>query len=187
MLSGTRVHFLQINPSECMHTIVTWICVVLLRLWPSGEPDNSCTRDVVMDACLWVVCVCVCALKPFAGICHAGAVKRLNPLPPATAGLRAADSRSPLPSSSILPSISWENVTAARTEVSVSFDPLMNENDGSKDGVLLPVSHPMKAKSPSPCSILTGDVSTTLYQWTRQSLSHYLSNYIFLNCSLLIS
>lgn len=92
MLSGAYVNFLQINLSECMHTIVTWICVVLLRLWPSGEPDNSCTRDVVMDACLWVVCVCA---QTFAGICHAGAVKRLNPLPPATAGLRAADSRSP--------------------------------------------------------------------------------------------
>lgn len=167
MLIGAHVNFLQINLSEYTHTIVTWICVVL-RLWPSGEPDNSCTRDIVMDACLWVVCV----LKPLlASVMRGqwnGSAHFLQPQQ--GSGLQTPDP----------PPFFFHFAFNFLRERNCSP---MNENDGSKDGVLLPVSHPMKAKSQSPCSILTGDVSTTLYQWTSQGLSHYLSNYIFLNCS----
>lgn len=65
---------------------IIWICVLLLRRWPSGEPDNSCTRDIVMDACS-LDCV---RAQTFSTICHARPVIRLSPLPPARAGLRAA-------------------------------------------------------------------------------------------------
>lgn len=119
MLSGAHVNFLQINLSECMHTIVTWICVVLLRLWPSGEPDKSCTRDVVTDACLWVVCV----RSNLGWHLSCGGSETAQPTSSSHSRAQGCRLQIPLPSSSILPSISWEKVTAARTEVSVSFDP----------------------------------------------------------------
>lgn len=72
LLSGVHVNFLKIT---CKWPVLTyahirhviWICVLLFRFWPSGEPDNSCTPDAVMDA---RPLDCVCA-QTFATICHA--------------------------------------------------------------------------------------------------------------------
>lgn len=164
--------------SADIHHII-WICVLLLRRWPSGE-NNNCTRRhhgylfsglcVRSNLCLHLPCTALdTAQNHFLQPQQGSKLRWLHTYPFSLF----------IPFCLWFPERTWLTGCGRKTwcfrgekEVCsenkiwqlVGVWPLMNINDGSKDGVLLPLSHQMKPKTHSPLPILIWDVSTTFYQ-----------------------